>query len=551
MMSKQTESKNYEPSPRIKNALLKSSRTFGCRLSEFTKIKSGQYGQTYWANFAWRLDNNLLLYLKYEADKARITQTFNNNPENIPLRWEKELPPALKFLNGICQLTTEKEVQQLIQRLKLEVPSIKKPPLSWKQVIYDFINSPPKRRKVVLAMAVVLVLAVSLGFIEHWQRETQLELAEAYNNQVVQYSQEGQYQKAQPLAEEALKIRTDVLGEKHQYTLTSLNHLMRVYQELGRLDKALPLSEKSYRLSQEVLGEKHPDTLVSLNNLASIYSELGRFSEALPLVENAYSLGKEVLGEKHPNTLTSLNQLAMVYQKLGRLDDALPLYEKSYRLSQEVLGEKHPYTLTSLTNLAGIYNNRLDISYDKIIQSPNFLTIQKVQHQIKLPWKGTAQRESASFFSSSSPRLSLAMQAFSAGLWKGQQYLLSQLPTTIPDDSWLKKDWSKTEWADYFKLGRWTLLLETVSQSVFQFQYEVPEGFWEQQQLIFADLKTDFLERRDKHDETEEIEVDWVMSRFEEYIEPLLKQLPDDSQPHLYEKLAKELKEMREGLAPL
>jgi hypothetical protein len=120
-MSELTENQEvnqYVPSPRIKNALLKSSRTLGCRLSEFNKLDSGQNGQTYWANLAWRLDDNLRLHLEYELHKASLKQTLNEQPENIPIRWDKELPPALKFSSGICQLT-EEYVQRVIQLFKL------------------------------------------------------------------------------------------------------------------------------------------------------------------------------------------------------------------------------------------------------------------------------------------------------------------------------------------------------------------------------------------------------------------------------------------------
>jgi hypothetical protein len=196
-------------------------------------------------------------------------------------------------------------------------------------------------------------------------------------------------------------------------------------------------------------------------------------------------------------------------------------------------------------------NHSIDVSYDNIKNSANFLAIQKVQAQIKSLWEGRAQEMFG--FGSSSQQPSKAMQAFSAGLWKGTQDLELQLSRQPNDDwlNWLEKDWANTQWADYFDLGRWILLLEKVSQSVISpYKYEVPKGFWEQQKFLFADLKKDFLERQDKHDETEKVEVNWVISSFK-YIEPLLKQLPDDKKPHLYENLAEELKDMREGLAPV
>jgi tetratricopeptide (TPR) repeat protein len=59
--------------------------------------------------------------------------------------------------------------------------------------------------------------------------EEQLETAETYHNQVVQYYQQGQFEQALPLAEKAYRLRKEVLGEKHPDTLTSLNNLASIY----------------------------------------------------------------------------------------------------------------------------------------------------------------------------------------------------------------------------------------------------------------------------------------------------------------------------------
>jgi CHAT domain-containing protein/Tfp pilus assembly protein PilF len=188
-------------------------------------------------------------------------------------------------------------------------------------------------------------------------QEEQLKLAETYIGQVLEYFQQGQFQEALPLSEKALKITSEILGEKHPVTLSVLNQLAFIYKNLGHFSEALPLFEKGYRLSKEVLGEKHLSTLARLNNLAVIYRDLGRLSEALPLFERGYHLSKEVLGEKHANTINRLNNLSVIYNDLGRLSAALPLFEKSYRLSKEVLGEKHFLTITIMDNLATIYKD--------------------------------------------------------------------------------------------------------------------------------------------------------------------------------------------------
>jgi tetratricopeptide (TPR) repeat protein len=212
-----------------------------------------------------------------------------------------------------------------------------------------------------------LVWLIGLGcliasFAQATTREEQLEFAESYSEQVEQYYQQGQFDKALRLAERTFNIRTEFLGEQHPDTIENLVNLAVIYYNLGQIKKALSLSKKSYRLNKQVLGEKHRETLASLNNLAEIYRAEGFLSEALDFSEKGYRLSLEVLGEKDPDTIGSLNKLAAIYLSLGRLSDALPLSKKSYRLSQEVLGEKNPFTLTSLHTLAEIHRALGDLS---------------------------------------------------------------------------------------------------------------------------------------------------------------------------------------------
>jgi len=200
-----------------------------------------------------------------------------------------------------------------------------------------------------------ICLGLMVSFAQAATKEEQLELAKSYNEQFIQYYQQGKFKKALPLAEKAFKIRKKLLGEKDPYTLTSLNNLAFIYQAVGHFNEALPLHEQAYSLRKQVLGAKHPGTLTSLNNLAIIYYSVGRLNEALPLYEQGYNLRKQVLGAKHPHTLGSLNNLAFIYQAVGRLNEALPLLEEAYSFRKPVLGAKHPDTIISLNNLAFIY----------------------------------------------------------------------------------------------------------------------------------------------------------------------------------------------------
>jgi tetratricopeptide (TPR) repeat protein len=56
----------------------------------------------------------------------------------------------------------------------------------------------------------------------------------------------------------------------------SLNNLALLYQNIGECAKAEPLYQEALRIRRKVLGSEHPDTALSLNNLAVLYQSMER-----------------------------------------------------------------------------------------------------------------------------------------------------------------------------------------------------------------------------------------------------------------------------------
>ena len=127
-----------------------------------------------------------------------------------------------------------------------------------------------------------------------------------------------------------------------------------LYLNQGRYELSEPYLNESLAAFMEMHGEKHPYTLASMNNLAGLYRNMGRYEEALPLYTKCLAIKEIVLGEKHPETLSSMSNLAVLYYNMGRYEEALPLYAKCLAIREEVLGEKHPDTLTSMNNIASL-----------------------------------------------------------------------------------------------------------------------------------------------------------------------------------------------------
>ncbi len=179
--------------------------------------------------------------------------------------------------------------------------------------------------------------------------------AEMLTQQVIQLYQQGKYNEAIPLAEQALAIRKKVLGDNNRLTADSLNNLAELYKSQGRYSEAEPLHKEALDIRRKQLGDNHPDTASSLNNLAALYYSQGRYSEAEPLYKQALAIRKQQLGDNHPDTATSLNNLAGLYRVQGRYSEAEPLYKQALTIIKQQLGDNHPLTASSLNNLAGLY----------------------------------------------------------------------------------------------------------------------------------------------------------------------------------------------------
>jgi CHAT domain-containing protein/tetratricopeptide (TPR) repeat protein len=204
------------------------------------------------------------------------------------------------------------------------------------------------------------VAEVAAGNQTSEQLKDRLAQATKLNTQAVQWYQQGQYAKAEPLLRQALDLRKEVLGPKHPAYASSLNNLALLYHHQGDYAKAEPLYRQALDLHKEVLGPKHPDYASSLNNLAALYKAQGDYAKAEPLYRQALDLRKEVLGPKHPDYASSLNNLATLYHHQGDYAKAEPLHRQALDLRKEVLGPKHPDYATGLDNLAGLYHDQGD-----------------------------------------------------------------------------------------------------------------------------------------------------------------------------------------------
>ncbi|KAF7540081.1 hypothetical protein G7054_g1707 [Neopestalotiopsis clavispora] len=168
----------------------------------------------------------------------------------------------------------------------------------------------------------------------------------------------GQWGEAEQLQVEVMETRKARFGSDHLDTLTSMNDLASTYGDQGRYEEAEELQVKVVEARKAKLGLDHPHTLTSMDNLALTYGDQGRYEEAEELQMEAMEAYKAKLELDHPDLLTSMANLASTYWEQGRYKEAEELEVEVMEASKAELGLDHRDTLISMDNLAVTYSKQ-------------------------------------------------------------------------------------------------------------------------------------------------------------------------------------------------
>lgn len=170
------------------------------------------------------------------------------------------------------------------------------------------------------------------------------------------YSDQGRYDEAEHLFEQALKGMEENLGSKHLETLSIGQNLANVYRKRGRYEDAELLYQSALDVKEKELGPEHPDTLGTVENLANVYRKQQRYIEAEKMFEHSVKSKEKKLGPEHPDTLRAVQNLANVYSDQEQYNQAESLYARALQGNEKLLGLEHPDSLRTLQNLANLYS---------------------------------------------------------------------------------------------------------------------------------------------------------------------------------------------------
>ena len=105
-----------------------------------------------------------------------------------------------------------------------------------------------------LAKSPFVLLALGLWILACPASQSDDDEFKLLNQQVQTLFKQGKYQEAIPLAEKAVELTKRVYGPEQPNTAQSLNNLAVLYRVMGEYAKAEPLYQEALRIRQKVLG---------------------------------------------------------------------------------------------------------------------------------------------------------------------------------------------------------------------------------------------------------------------------------------------------------
>jgi tetratricopeptide (TPR) repeat protein len=201
--------------------------------------------------------------------------------------------------------------------------------------------------------------ASQLGGWLEGQREVEAKLRETIGGA---YLSLGEYDKAEPHIQTAIRLDTDIHGPKHADTLRASNLMTSLLDRRGQSAQAEPMARANLETARSALGPFDPIALAAAERLGTILWHVGKTAEAEGLLRQNVDDRSRVLKPEHPDTLKSVYVLSRVLRDLRRFADA---EEYAYEYAHSIQCSRGSSILDyiiALTNQADVFRDKGDLA---------------------------------------------------------------------------------------------------------------------------------------------------------------------------------------------
>jgi serine/threonine-protein kinase len=175
------------------------------------------------------------------------------------------------------------------------------------------------------------------------------------------YRELGVYDRAQPLLERAMALRSADGGRDTDAAAEAMAELARLWQDKGRPDEAERLHREVLAIRRSGRRAVHPEVGRTLRDLASVVASRGRYDEAETLQREALALHEARYGAEHSEIASDLEGLQSILRARGLSADAIPIARRALDMRLKLLGPDHLETATAMNNLAILHYERWEL----------------------------------------------------------------------------------------------------------------------------------------------------------------------------------------------
>lgn len=178
-------------------------------------------------------------------------------------------------------------------------------------------------------------------------KSAKLAEANALSVKIVKLHGQRQFDEALALAEQALKLREEAVGEEHQLVADSLKNVGALYLAKGKADKGRQAYARALSIYDKNAAANNANIVKLLDALGLLERfAFNNFPAAAEHYERSLALKESALGAEHADVLKTLYELAELYELLDQTDEAFALHQRVIRVKEKYEADD-PYGLVS------------------------------------------------------------------------------------------------------------------------------------------------------------------------------------------------------------
>ncbi len=259
---------------------------------------------------------------------------FNNNLELCILLWQNKAVFNLKNASGktAADIALEKEHSR----------------------ITDFLNNPEDFKNLQNKL--------------YWKE---------LNTQVIELYKGKEFEKAIPVAMQAVEAAKIEFGENSTNYATALNNLAALHKSMAVYEKALPLYLQVKEIKKKTVGVFHPDYVATLVELGSVYLKMNNYKNAETCYVELADYYKKQTDLDSSEYARQLNYLGLIYAAMDSAGKAATCYEDAVAIMRNNNTDEYFFEAV-LFNLANFYDKQK--KYEQA--EPLFIELVNVQKKL-------------------------------------------------------------------------------------------------------------------------------------------------------------------------